>query len=496
MIFFIINAFIGFFSRSILLQYLGDQIVGLNTTLQSMNDFFSIMGVGISSAVAIDLYSPLSKKDHDEVAGLLYFIKKLFKIISIVIFVLGASTVLIIYLSDSNFNVTTYIASNVFITIASISYYYGYGRVLFHADQKNYIPTIILGTVFILKVTIQLIVVVSTKSYVYWLLLELIFQLSSYWLLDYYVYKLYPNLYKKSDLGIRELIPKYHNIFNNTKKILVHNIAGFVFRQSDTIIIATKMGVAVVAYYGNYYMIFNLINGLIANITQSAWSSVGNLVATSELENIYKVYKEYLLVNFLIVSVVNITIVMLINDFVVIWIGEKYILFKNISLGLMTVYIIDSLTNASAAFNASYKLYNDYIVPLIEATVNIVISIIAISYYGLFGVILGTIVSLLISFVWKPFYLHKRGFKVSLSPYIGFTIYTVILGLLAAIPSFLLYNILENYMSVHSFYDFFLKAIITVTYVSFIFFIVFLLFSSIFRNFLKRIKILYEQRHL
>lgn len=494
MIFFIINAFIGFFSRSILLQYLGDQVVGLNTTLQSMNDFFSIMGVGISSAVAIDLYSPLSKNNHEEIAGLVYFIKKLFKVISIVIFVLGFSIVSIIYLF--NFNLITYFASNIFITVASISYFYGYGRVLFHADQKNYIPTIILGTVFILKVIFQLLVVIQTKSYVYWLLLELIFQFSSYWLLDYYVYKLYPNLYKRSDCGIRELLAKYHNVFNNTKKILVHNIAGFVFRQSDTIIIATKMGVTVVAYYGNYYMIFSLINGFLANITQSAWSSVGNLVATSELENVYKVYKEYLLMNFVIVSVINIAIVLLINDFIIIWIGEKYVLLKCISYGLMTVYIIDSLTNASAAFNASYKLYNDYIVPIIEAVVNVVVSIVAISYYGLLGVILGTIVSLLISFIWKPFYLHKRGFKISLSPYIGFTIYTVILGLVAAIPSFLLYNILEDYMSVHSFYGFFLKAIVTVMYISCIFFIVFLSFSPIFRNFLKRIKILYVQRYL
>ena len=157
----------------------------------------------------------------------------------------------------------------------------------------------------------------------------------------------------------------------------------------------------------------------------------------------------------------------------------------------MIIYSIDSITNASAAFNASYKLYNDYLIPIIEAIINIITSIIFIYYIGLFGVIIGTIISLIISFIWKPIYLHKKGFKVSIYPYIKFTLYIILLGIISSILSIESYKVINTYIPNISFYHFSLKAVITAICVTSIFFIVYFILSNTFRNFLNRIKTLY-----
>ena len=78
LILFLIQVFVGFFSRKIFLDYLGDEVIGLNTTLGNILSFLNLAELGIGIAMATSLYKPIHDEDHETiieiitVQGILY----------------------------------------------------------------------------------------------------------------------------------------------------------------------------------------------------------------------------------------------------------------------------------------------------------------------------------------------------------------------------------------------------------------------------------------
>lgn len=436
LIFFVANTFLSFFARKIMLTYLGTDLLGLNTTLSAIIDFMLLMELGVTSAIGVSLYKPLAQGDTEKINEIIWLIKYLYRLLSIGIFTVGLlfSPLLPFIVEKSTVTLPqTYIAYFVFLTCSCSNYFFGYGRVLFQADQKNYIPVTVTNVVLMSKTIAQIIIIARTGSYWWWLAIELFFQVLAYFCIEKFLYRHYRILQSAPGMKFKELIKKYRDIFQNAKRIAVHHLSGFVLRQSDNIIIATMINLSTVAMYGNYLMVNSALNNLIWNVTQNAWAGVGNLVATENKGKIYSVYKEYLSINFLIAVILNLSIIFLIQDFIKVWIGPEYLLPYSIILALTGVNLIGSLTNATAAFVVAHKLFGFIRVPVMEAIINIILSVIGVYYFGLLGVILGTLGSTLLSTIWKPIYLHywglrlpMRGFLAHIAKLFGFLILTIL----------------------------------------------------------------------
>lgn len=63
LIFYFINLVLQFFSRKVFLDYLGAEVLGLNTTAQNLIGFLNLAELGIGSAIAFTLYKPLHEKN-------------------------------------------------------------------------------------------------------------------------------------------------------------------------------------------------------------------------------------------------------------------------------------------------------------------------------------------------------------------------------------------------------------------------------------------------
>lgn len=58
---------LGFFSRKILIDCLGAEVLGLNTTATNLLGFLNLAELGISGAISYTLYTPLFQKDYETV---------------------------------------------------------------------------------------------------------------------------------------------------------------------------------------------------------------------------------------------------------------------------------------------------------------------------------------------------------------------------------------------------------------------------------------------
>ena len=85
----ILTLLLPFFTRTILLKLLGAEYLGLNSLFSSILQVLNMADLGIGSAIVYSMYKPIAEDDHDAICALLRLYERLFKIVGIVILLLG-----------------------------------------------------------------------------------------------------------------------------------------------------------------------------------------------------------------------------------------------------------------------------------------------------------------------------------------------------------------------------------------------------------------------
>ena len=120
------------------------------------------------------------------------------------------------------------------------------------------------------------------------------------------------------------------------------------------------------------------------------------------------------------------------------------------------------MRNAVDSYIYAYGLFQDVYSPLVEAVLNITLSILLGYFYGLPGILSGVLISLLIViFLWKPYFLFRFGLKESIRIY--FNLYFKHLLLCAFVISWVLWIlpfVLKD--TIEDIFDWILQAIVIV----------------------------------
>ena len=223
--------------------------------------------------------------------------------------------------------------------------------------------------------------------------------------------KMYPYLKEKD---VKKLDNRTKNkIVQNVFSVTLHNIGGTVVGSTDNLIISKYVGLIAVGMYSNYYLIIHAIEVIIVQIFTSITASIGNLAATESKEKLYDVYNKLFFLDAWIYSFATICLLILINDFISLWLGDKFLFnFATVVIIVINFYITGMRQTVLAYKDALGLYWQDKFKPIIEAIVNIVVSIILVKKLGVVGVFLGTIISMLtICFWWEAYVLYKYRIK-------------------------------------------------------------------------------------
>lgn len=161
------------------------------------------------------------------------------------------------------------------------------------------------------------------------------------------------------------------------------------------------------------------IQTLMIAIFNSMNAGVGNLVAEGDRKRILSVFEELFSVRFLFTCVMCFGVFMLTPSFITLWIGKEYVL-DSMTLLLMTAILFINLSRTTVdAYINAYGLFGDIWAPVTEASINIGMSVLLGYFFGLHGVLLGVLISLLIVvFCWKPWFLFCKGLRLPLRIYV------------------------------------------------------------------------------
>lgn len=448
LIVYVFDLLLTFFSRKYFIEFLGPDLLGLNSLAKSLLSFLNLAELGIATAVAFSLYKPLAENDRKSINEIVsvqaYFYRWIFY------FLLIASAILMAFfpLIFAGRNVPLYYAYAAYLAFLVgilLSYRVNYRQIIFNADQKQYINTWIFQGGRLVKSVLQLAVLFCfdpAYSFWIWLGMEVVVSVLSSWGLEWAVKKHYPHLIASPTLGkqVRHLYP---NLITTTKQVFFHRLGGFALAQSSVIVIYAYATLKDVTIFDNYNFIVLGLTVMWGNLFNGSVASVGNFIAVQSQEKVQQLYWELFAFKSWICGVIVCGVMFLAQPFISLWVGPEYQMPKTALFWLMGTLFIRLFRDSTEVFLSAYGLYKDIYAPLVEATLNFGLSALLGYFYGMTGIMAGVFISLLVVvFFWKPFFLFREKMQQSPLVYFRRMTLTMLLTATAILSTYFIKNLL------------------------------------------------------
>lgn len=436
-----------FIAQMFFAKYLGKEYLGLNGLFTNIVSMLSIVELGIGTSLVYHLYKPLAEKKHEEIKSLMNFYKKSYTLISIIIFALGIILMPFLkLLVETTLPINIYIIFMLFVVEASCSYLLSYKRSILYANQENYIINIIKIVYVVSLNTAQIIFLYLTKNYIIYLIIKILFRIIENILITIYANKKHPYIKEKNIQKIDKNLKK--DILQKVKGLFLHKIGGYIVLGTDNIIISKFINLVSVGIYSNYTLIINGIKSLFSQVFNSVTSSVGNLLIEKKYDKSLEIYKNIQFINFWLACFCSIAFFIISKPFISIWLGKDFLFNYNVVFVLMIQLYLDIYGYTIGAFkNGGGIFYEDRWSSIIQSIVNIIFSITLVLKFGIIGVVIGTILSYMVLYLYSyPAIIYKKLFNKSYFHYIKeFLLHFIIFILI-----YIITTICFNYLSITS----------------------------------------------
>jgi len=481
----IITVLMPFILRTVLIKVLSESYLGLSSLFTSILQVLSLAELGLGSTVIFAMYKPVEENDIPTICAYLYFYRRFFHIIGLIMLAIGLAIMPFIgffikgtYPADINL----YILYAIYLFNTVIGYFcVAYKCAIFSAYQRNDIISNISTIITFIQYVIQIIVLILFKNYYAYIIFMPLATLANNMMCGVIAKRKYPNL-----VCYGELTQNQKSIlFSKVKGMIGHKIGGVVVNSLDTIVVSAFLGLTTTAIYGNYYYIIAALNGFVNVVYVAILASVGSFIVTAKSKDeIYGLFKKVHFLFLWIVGLFTVCLFCLYQHFMYIWVGEKLMF----SFGIMLVFCIYFYTwqfrMAGLLFKDAAGMWiEDFWKPYIGIIVNLVTNIILVQFIGVYGVLISTIiVMIVIYFPWETHVLFSKLFNRSSGEYIGYTIYFIVVTMITMCVTYLLCKLLPIY----GIYWFIIKVALCLVCCNLIFLIIFHKTKE-FKNLQKRV---------
>lgn len=403
-----------FFSRKFFLNNLGADFLGLTSTFYNILSLMNLAELGIGSAICYNLYKPLAEDDCATVNEIVSVIGWLYRWVGSSLLII--SCLMLFFLpwmfAKSSLSLTLIF----FCFICSVAgnlfgYFLNFKQVILEADQRMYLVIGYYQGCNFLKVIIQMFLLLWTKNYYIWIIVELLFSIVNSVILNITIKRKYP-LVRATIKNGKRFLRKYSIILTHIKQIFLKRLSIVVLLQIDQLLVYLFFSLSMVTYYANYQIIFDKLLQFFGSLVAGTYSSVGNMVAKESSTKVLRVFYELLSSYIFIGGILSISFYHLLPSFITVWLGKEYVLSQRI-LGLMAFYLFVRITVLCVnAFLNGYGLFYDVWASWTMVFIKLAVSLVAGYYWGIEGILLGSISAVVcIEALWRPYFLFKCGFK-------------------------------------------------------------------------------------
>lgn len=394
----VITLLMSFITRSYFIKYLSTEYLGVSGLFANILTILSFTELGIGNVMVYSLYKPLKKNDKEKLKALLNLYKKAYHYIALIIFVIGIIIMPFVeHLIKGKPDIPEDIRFLFFLYLMNTvaSYLCTYKKSVLLADQKSYLINFVTSVSQILLISMQIAVLAIFRSFTGYLLCQILFTFLVNVILTIIVDHQYEYLNKKGNISLSQ--KDKGEIFRNVKALAVSKVSGIVSSGTDNIIISKMFGLSPVGLVSNYTMIINSVNNVFYNALTSMVSSIGNFNVDSDRETKQRIFDELFVMVYFVYSFICVCLIVLVNPFIVQWIGEDYLVSFMTVLQLVMGIYVGGVNYAVYSFRTTMGYFSEVqYVYVACAVLNVVLSIIMGYFWGVAGVFAATWISKLV----------------------------------------------------------------------------------------------------
>lgn len=273
-----------FISRSVFINVLGAEYLGLNGLFLNLLGYLNFAELGLGAAITFSLFEPLVKNDERQIAAIMNLFRKWYRYIAL--FVLIGGLILtpfipkLIHGGGIGLHLNIYIAFLLALSNTVFSYLLTYKRTLLLADQKGYINTLNSVGFNIIGQLLQIVAILLFKSFYLFLIIQAMVMVISNYHVSKVVDKMYPylSIYKHEKVGANVISYMKKNISG----MLSAKLGGIIVNGTDNLLLSYYIGLTSVAMYANYTMIITGLTQVMGQLLSAVTASIGNLGASNE----------------------------------------------------------------------------------------------------------------------------------------------------------------------------------------------------------------------
>lgn len=409
----LLTLILSFINRTIFINILGVGYLGISGLFSDILNMLSLADLGFSVALTYSMYKPLAEKDYKRLAGLINLYKKVYRIIALAVTLIGLSLVpflkYLVRLNHPIANLNLYYLLFLANTVAS--YLVVYKTAILTADQKEYILNKNRSIFSVLQTIGTTLFLWLTHNYTVYLCIQVLFTYITNFYCSYIAEKEYPFIKQKIKLPLSEV----REIFRNLYSVFLYKVSGVLLNATDNTLISVLVNTEMVGYYSNYSMIVVNATNIINTIFYSLTASLGNLVIVGNSKRRYEVFRMIQSVSIIVSTICVCGFTFLIQDFIRIWLGNKFVLDPIILIAIIINFYLGIVLLPVWVYREATGLYRQTkYVMVVTAVINLVLSVIMGKWLGVAGILFASAIARLVTYFWfEPILLFKEYFNES-----------------------------------------------------------------------------------
>ncbi|MBR5479460.1 MAG: sugar isomerase [Clostridia bacterium] len=397
---------LGFILPRLYLENFGSEVNGVLSTIKQIFTYMCLLEAGVGLASTQALYKPIAEKDYKGASSILaatssYYFKTGI-IYTAIVLVIACVYSFVIPTSINSFVLFTVIILNALPALFSYFVQAKY-RVLMEVDGRKYVIT---NSEIVLQIASnvgKILVLLLTDSLVLIQLVYCVIALVQLAYLYFYAKKRYTWLNFKEKPDFKAIAQK--------DSVLVHQISGMVFNNTDVLLLSAMCDFKVVSVYTIYNMFFSQMQAFITSIVSGFSFALGQMfqVDREKFNRVYSAYETlYIMATFIIYTLMATFLLPLIQIYTD---GINDANYTNALLIFLFV-VMNLLSNGKLPsnyvleFSGKFKETRSH--AIIEMAINLVVSVFAILKWGICGAIFGTIMALLFRGPMMIYYANKK----------------------------------------------------------------------------------------
>lgn len=386
---------LSFITRSIFLKLLGIEYLSVDGLFGNILTILNFTELGIGGAIMYSLYKPIAENDYEKIGALMNLFRQAYRYIACTILVLGLCVIpfLTSIIKDvPQVQESLSLLYVLFLLNTVCTYIYGYKKSLLIADQKNYVVLIIYQIVHTCQIAMQIVILFISHNYILYLLILICCTLANNIICTNYVNKKYNWL--QQYLGNKITKGERKAIFSNIKSIAFYKFGAVILNGTNNIVISAFIKTTLVGFCSNYMLVINSITTIINQGMSGLMASVGNYNVKASNEENEKIFEQLDFIMFTFLSFICVGLCFFLNDFIVLWLGNNYVLSDGFVFTLVLSFYVLMINAIPSTFRVAMGMFKKArFFSFAAAIINLVLSIVFAKLFGLLGVFCANIIA-------------------------------------------------------------------------------------------------------